>query len=258
MARNRGYVSIWRDIQDNDLWNAEPFSKGQAWIDLILSANHEEKTFLLGNETVNAEVGSVITSELKLMNRWKWGKEKLRNYLKLLEKLGMIKRIPDHKKTVIIICNYAEYQKNQTITQTDLNAECKGLSGNLQTDIQTDNRPSTDCEQTMNHTQTITKNNYTITKNKKRESCVCHKYGEYGNVLLSEDELKKLQVDYPSLWRNKLEALSGYMKSTGKSYKDHYVTLRNWIKKDLKEGGESCGVDSTEDKGKVFNPEEFL
>ena len=63
---------------------------------------HEEKTFLLGNEVIKAEVGSVITSELKLMKRWKWGKEKTRNYLKLLEKLEMIEKRPDHKKTYIV------------------------------------------------------------------------------------------------------------------------------------------------------------
>ena len=110
MPKNKGYILLYRDIQDNDLWTSDTFSKGQAFIDLLLMANHEEKTFILGNEVVKAEVGSVITSEGKLMERWKWGKEKLRRYLMILEELEMIERIPDRKKTVIVIRNYSEYQ----------------------------------------------------------------------------------------------------------------------------------------------------
>lgn len=58
-----------------------------------------------------------------------------------------------------------------------------------------------------------------------------HKYGEYKNVLLSEDELEKLKADYPD-WKERIETLSGYIASTGKSYKSHYATIRNWARRD--------------------------
>lgn len=56
--------------------------------------------------------------------------------------------------------------------------------------------------------------------------------GEYHNVMLSANELCKLQQDYPGHWQELVEALSGYMASTGKKYKSHYVTMRNWMRRD--------------------------
>ena len=60
-----------------------------------------------------------------------------------------------------------------------------------------------------------------------------HKYGEYKNVLLSEEELEKLQEELPD-WRNMIERLSEYIASSGKKYKSHYATLRSWHRREPK------------------------
>lgn len=60
---------------------------------------------------------------------------------------------------------------------------------------------------------------------------VKHKYGEYANVLLSDTELEKLTAEYPDI-NQRIERLSGYIASTGKKYKSHYATIRNWARKD--------------------------
>ena len=59
-----------------------------------------------------------------------------------------------------------------------------------------------------------------------------HKHGEYKNVLLSDEDLAKLKEEFPSDWANRIERLSSYMASTGKSYKNHLATIRNWAKRD--------------------------
>jgi Asp-tRNA(Asn)/Glu-tRNA(Gln) amidotransferase C subunit len=58
-----------------------------------------------------------------------------------------------------------------------------------------------------------------------------HKYGEYKNVLLTDEELEKLQNEY-SDYAEYIERLSSYVASTGKSYKSHYATIRNWARKE--------------------------
>lgn len=58
-----------------------------------------------------------------------------------------------------------------------------------------------------------------------------HKHGEYQNVLLTDDELQKLKDSFFD-WEERIERLSGYIASTGKRYKSHYATIRNWAKKD--------------------------
>lgn len=247
MSKTKGYILLWRDIQDCELWKAEPFTKIQAFIDLLLTANYESKSILLGNEVIQAEKGSVITSELKLMERWRWSKEKVRNYLRLLERLEMIERRPDRKKTIIVIRNYEKYQtaqmtdnfqntqQTQTANQTTENLVSIRDSTEGQTTDHTTNRPQTDHEQTTDRTQT--RHYKDINKDIiKKTIYERHKYGEYNNVLLSDEEVEKLKSEYPELWKNKLEELSEYLMTHSKSYKSHYVTIRAWIRKDLKEG----------------------
>lgn len=59
-----------------------------------------------------------------------------------------------------------------------------------------------------------------------------HKYGEYDNVLLSDEDMQKLQKEFPGDWLARIERLSEYMASTGKPYKNHLATIRNWARKE--------------------------
>ena len=68
-----------------------------------------------------------------------------------------------------------------------------------------------------------------------------HKYGEYNNVLLTDDELEKLKAEYPD-YLNRIERLSSYVASTGKKYKSHYATIRNWARKDAETRGSKPNV----------------
>lgn len=252
MSKNKGYIALWRDIQEHSLWNCEAFTKGQAFVDLLLMANYTEKNIVLGNEVVRAEIGSVITSELKLMKKWRWGKEKLRNFLKLLESLEMIKRESDRHKTIIYILNYVEYQ---TTNQTATNGAYTSNITDGQTANQTTNRPRADHEQTTDRPQTIKINKENKENNTKRETEKRHQHGHYNNVLLSDQELKSLQEEYPKQYLEKLEALSEYLMTHNKSYKSHYATIRAWIRKDLKEGETK---DEREDKGEYFSFDDFM
>ena len=59
-----------------------------------------------------------------------------------------------------------------------------------------------------------------------------HKYGNYNNVLLSDDDLEKLKSEFPKDWERRIERLSEYIASSGKSYKNHLATIRSWARKD--------------------------
>lgn len=106
----QGLIKIHRDLLDNELWSDKPFTKGQAWVDLLLLANHRDKNVLLGNCTELVERGSFITSELKLMERWGWGRKKVKLFLNFLESQKMIERNANNKRTAITIVNYGFYQ----------------------------------------------------------------------------------------------------------------------------------------------------
>jgi hypothetical protein len=61
---------------------------------------------------------------------------------------------------------------------------------------------------------------------------VRHKYGEYKNVLLSDEDVEKLKTEFPTDWVARIENLSSYIASTGKTYKNHLATIRNWARKE--------------------------
>lgn len=67
----------------------------------------------------------------------------------------------------------------------------------------------------------------------KKEKGIKHKYGEYKNVLLTDEEMKKLQEELPNCGEL-VQRLSEYIASTGKKYKSHYATLRTWNRREPK------------------------
>lgn len=69
-------------------------------------------------------------------------------------------------------------------------------------------------------------------KREIKEKTVRHKYGEYTNVLLSDEELEKIKAQFPADWKNRIERLSEYIASSGKSYKSHYATILSWARRD--------------------------
>lgn len=110
-----GWIKIHRSIQDHWIYKEKRiFSKYEAWLDMIMMANHKANKFLLGNELIEVSRGQFITSELKLMDKWGWSKTKLRNFIKTLEKDGMISKKSDKKKTTITIVNYSDWQSQET------------------------------------------------------------------------------------------------------------------------------------------------
>ena len=60
-----------------------------------------------------------------------------------------------------------------------------------------------------------------------------HKYGQYGNVLLTDEDLEKLKSEF-SDWSERIERLSEYMASKGETYKNHLATIRSWSRREQK------------------------
>lgn len=66
------------------------------------------------------------------------------------------------------------------------------------------------------------------------------KFGEFGNVFLSNEEFEKLKSKFGAEAENYIEKLSSYIASSGKKYKSHYATILSWIQKDTKDSGGVC------------------
>ena len=179
----RGWIVLDRSIQEGWLWDNKPFSKGQAWIDMLLSANYKDNKYLIGNEVVEIKRGSFVTSEKKLMERWGWGNTKLRNFLNILKTNGMIKQSATKKQSVITIVNYSDYQ-----------------------DLQSDDKSQTNRKQSDDKVLTNTNNNSNnilydkLYNNKERKKIIKErkKTTTYDEILsaVEEDSLRDLYYEY--------------------------------------------------------------
>ena len=110
-----GWISLHRKILENPILNrSRVYSNFEAWIWLLLKANHKDNKFMLGTELVKVKKGSMITSQKKLCRQFRWGSTKLRNFLKVLQKDKMILLETNTQSTHITICNYESYQDKQT------------------------------------------------------------------------------------------------------------------------------------------------
>lgn len=73
-------------------------------------------------------------------------------------------------------------------------------------------------------------------------------HGEFGNVLLTDDEFGKLSEKLPNVW-DLITELDQYIESQGKTkkYKSHYATLLNWSRRKAQESKPKQGYMTSDD-----------
>lgn len=118
MDDNNGWICLHRRLIEHELWTQEKFTRGQAWVDLLLLANHAPGSFRVRGVEVKVCRGQVGWSEVTLSHRWKWSRDKVRRYLKELEKLKNIIQHKDNVTSLITIINYEAYQEIKTANKT--------------------------------------------------------------------------------------------------------------------------------------------
>lgn len=111
---NKNWIKLNRSLINNEMWCNEPFTRGQAWVDLLMLANYEEGHIRVRGNRVDLARGQVGWSQEKLALRWKWSRKKVSNFLKELEESEQ--QIAQHKNnvsSVITIVNYEKYQQRE-------------------------------------------------------------------------------------------------------------------------------------------------
>lgn len=120
MAENKqSWIKLNRSIMEHWLWMSdEPFSRGQAFVDLLLMAAYTDHAAVSQGRRVVLKRGSMITSIRVLASRWGWSKDKVTRFLNDLESDGMIEKASDTKRTVLTLVNYEKYQDFPTTERT--------------------------------------------------------------------------------------------------------------------------------------------
>ena len=103
---NTGWAKIHRTILESTLWVEDKFTRGQAWVDLILLANHTEGYLRVAGEKIPILRGQTGWSIEKLSLRWQWSRGKTERFLNELETSKQIVQQKTSRTTVITIINY--------------------------------------------------------------------------------------------------------------------------------------------------------
>ena len=142
--------------------------------------------------------------------------------LKTFEQFGMIEII----NNMIFLSSWEKYQSTDRLTeireQTRARVAKHREKQKLLAAGQLDGESNVTCNVTVTQGNALEEDidkdidkdkNKSISKKSPR-----HKHGEYQNVLLSDDDLEKLKAEFPADWDQRIQRLSEYMASSGKSY----------------------------------------
>jgi hypothetical protein len=111
---HRGYVKLFRKIQDNFLWKERrEFSKAEAWIDILMEAQYKKdpQIVVFGMKTLEQNYGECLKSNVTWSRRWHWSEPKVRRFIKMLQEMNQIRSKSEGFTTRLSIVNYRIYDE---------------------------------------------------------------------------------------------------------------------------------------------------
>ena len=129
---NKGWISIHRKLTGHWLYDQKPYDCCHAWLDILLSVNHEDRKVLFDGKLFPVKAGQMITSLSKLSEKWGWNnRTKIRRFLELLVSDGMVDLKRNNNGTLLTVANWDFYQCHET--------QMKHSRNTHETDIDTNN-----------------------------------------------------------------------------------------------------------------------
>lgn len=212
-----GWIKLHRKITESPVFDNSNLLK--LWLWCLCKATHTEHEVIVGKQIIKLLPGQFVFGRFKAAEILNMNDRTVYDYMKLLNKLEMISMKTNNKFTLVTIVNWAVYQGDANELQQQ-NSQQSTICTTQETAIENN---------IYNNEKT---NDKECKKDKENNKVIRHKYGEYLNVLLSDSEFEKLKAEFPSDFKERIENLSSYIASTGKTYKNHLATIRNWARKD--------------------------
>jgi hypothetical protein len=123
---NRGYVKVWRKIEDSGLIQLP--NTLALFMHLLLNATHKDKKMGTPTGVIELKRGQYVSGRIALASKLKQTQQQIRTSLKRLEELEIITIESTNKFSVYTIENYSKYQDdtredNQQINQQATNKQ---------------------------------------------------------------------------------------------------------------------------------------
>lgn len=222
-----GWIKLYRELLDKPMWKTFNSNHKVVWLTILMMANHEPKTVTWGNKTYDLAPGQFISTynDISLAADPSGREITPRVTLRSLLALEFGKTIRKKRAGNGILITIEKWAFFQGDTESAVRPEAE--SGQT-------------CGKTWRNTSVRPTGILPILEEEKKEEeyikarTRAHAYGEFENVHLSDEEFEKLMERFPD-YEERIERLSAYKRSKGKSYKSDYATILNWARKDDKE-----------------------
>jgi hypothetical protein len=216
------WIKLYRNLGSSTSWLSEPFTRGQAWLDLLLLTNSKPGHKMVAGERVDIDRGQCGWSTIKLAERWQWSRGRVLRYLNYLQEVEhqiehQNSRGKNRRCKVITILNYDKYQSpDGTPEQTP----------NDTPDSTPNSTPNSTGSKKEKKDKKKNSNTSIITKKIKFSEC----------VELTQEEYGKLVKDHGEPFAKEcIDVLDNYIPNkNGKPYKDHYRAINSWVVKQVK------------------------
>ncbi|HCY9381631.1 TPA: DnaD domain-containing protein [Staphylococcus aureus] len=202
-----GWISIDRSIQNHWLFKEKrTFSKFEAWIYLLMEANHSKAKVPIGNQIVTVERGQRLTSILTLSDLFNWSRFKVKTFLDLLESDGMLEVKTTSKYTLITIVNYDFYQSEQGRNQhqNDIKPTSKQHQSNI--------NPTSNQHQTNTNNNDNKDNNEKNVNNEKKKATAFDFFQDNGFGFITPYNLDDLNYYLDSFENDSDEIVTASLK----------------------------------------------
>lgn len=78
------------------------------------------------------------------------------------------------------------------------------------------------------------------------------KLGEFGHVLLSDEDEARLDEQFPGFWRDYITKVDEYCEQSGKRYRNYRLTISKWIGRDQRAGSVKSDASCTAPVGEAY------
>lgn len=150
-----GWIKLHRKLLDSPIFQNEKLFKVFAYC--LMKASHKEHTQLVGRRVVHLQKGQFVFGRKRASEELRLKESTVRDYVKLLGKLGTIDIKSDNKFSVITVVNWAIYQNDEEISDSKNDKKS------------TTNQHQMDNKSTSNQQQINTNKNVKNEKNDKNE-----------------------------------------------------------------------------------------
>jgi len=120
---DKSFIKLYRKIQDNWIWDNPLYLK--CWIDMLMRASIKPSSMLMNNQIIEVNRGEIVFSQRNFAKRNNMSRQRLRTFLKKLEKTNMIVVKSNPDITHAIIVEYNAYNELKSYQQKPISIPIK-------------------------------------------------------------------------------------------------------------------------------------